>query len=167
MSDGSGETNVPIEDWTTGSLKIFHDEKIASLKVHIEQRFTDNDKAIQAALVSQEKAVAAALAAAKEAVSKAEAASEKRFESVNEFRQTLSDQTASFLPRPEYDANHKALEDKIDTKCKALEDKIQALTDRLNISTGKSSGISAAWGSIGVAIGLLIAAVSVILTFNN
>lgn len=50
---------------------------------------------------AQEKAVAAALAAAKEAVVKAEAASEKRFDSVNEFRNTLKDQTATFITRGE------------------------------------------------------------------
>lgn len=62
---------------------------------------------------AQEKAVAAALAAAKEAVSKAEGAAEKRFESVNEFRNTLKDQQSGLATRPEVDARFKAIEDKI------------------------------------------------------
>ena len=37
-------------------------------------------------------------------MSKAETATEKRFESVNEFRQTLSDQTRSFVSKVEFDA---------------------------------------------------------------
>lgn len=131
------------------------DNSIHWLK-YVDQRFSDNDKAVQAALVSQEKAVSAALAAAKEAVSKAETASEKRFDAVNEFRKTLSDQTNTFLPRPEYDANHTA-----------LEDKIQALTDRMNVSTGKSSGTSATVAYIVTAISLVFGAVGIILAFNN
>ncbi len=50
---------------------------------------------------AQEKAVAAALAAAKEAVVKAETAAEKRFDSVNEFRNTLKDQAGTFITRGE------------------------------------------------------------------
>lgn len=145
MSSPTGETTVPIGDWTTGTLKIYHDEKIALLERYFERRFTDQDKAVQAALL-----------AAKEAVLKAEVASEKRFESVNEFRRTLSDQTNTFLPRPEYDSNHKALEDKID-----------ALTDRMNRSDGKSSGLNAGWGYLAGAIGLAATVISIILAFNN
>jgi leucyl aminopeptidase (aminopeptidase T) len=89
-------------------------------KVYTDQRFNDNDKAIQAALVAQEKAVAAALAASKEAVTKAEVANEKRFDGVNEFRQALSDQTNTFLPRSEYDVNHKTLQKQMDTLAKLV-----------------------------------------------
>jgi hypothetical protein len=63
---------------------------VETLKEHYDRVFAQ-----------QEKAVEAALAAAEKAVSKAEDAAEKRFESVNEFRQTLSDQTATFLTRKE------------------------------------------------------------------
>lgn len=40
-----------------------------------------------------------------QAVNKSEIAMEKRFESVNEFRNTLSDQQRTFVSRAEYDAN--------------------------------------------------------------
>lgn len=43
----------------------------------------------------------AALEAAEKAINKAEQATERRFASVNEFRQTLTDQAASFMPRAE------------------------------------------------------------------
>lgn len=131
-------------------------EDIVSWKIYVDQRFSDNDKAIQAALVSQEKAVAAALAAAKEAVAKAETASEKRFDAVNEFRQTLSDQTATFLPRPEYDAQHKALEEKVNT-----------LAIRLNRTDDKSSGRGDVIGWIVGAVGLASTIIFVVLAFNN
>lgn len=55
----------------------------------------------------------AALAAADRAVAKAEAANEKRFEGVNEFRKTLSDQAATFPTRSEVEARMVALGEKI------------------------------------------------------
>lgn len=134
-----------MSEWTVDSLKEF-----------VTQRFTDNDKAVQAALVSQEKAVAAALAAAEKAVIKAETAADKRFDAVNEFRQTLTDQTNTFLPRAEYNAQHKA-----------LEEKVVALSDRMNRTDGKSSGLAAGWGYLVGAIGLAATIIAVILAFNN
>lgn len=109
----SGETEKQVSGWT-----------VDTLKEYFEQRLTDQDKAVQAALT-----------AAKEAVLKAENATDKRFDSVNEFRQQLNDQTNTFLSRPEYNAQHKA-----------LEDKVSDLTDRVNTTDGKSSGVSASWG---------------------
>lgn len=50
---------------------------------------------------AQEQAVAFALQAAEKAVTKAELAAEKRFESVNEFRNQLKDQTGTFITRNE------------------------------------------------------------------
>jgi vacuolar-type H+-ATPase subunit H len=72
------------------------------VKEYIERRFNDQQRAIEAALSAAEKAV-----------TKAEVATEKRFDSVNEFRKTLSDQAANFLQRGEYYAQHKALEEKV------------------------------------------------------
>lgn len=124
----SGETKGNISSWT-----------VDTLKEYVEQRFSDQDKAVQAAMI-----------AAKEAVLKAENATEKRFEATNEFRQQLSDQTNTFLPRPEYNAQHKALEEKVDV-----------LTDRMNqdkgqdISMGKIYAAIAAVGSILAIIVLL------------
>jgi hypothetical protein len=82
---------VEVADWTLGSLKEY-----------IERRFNDQAKAIDAAL-----------AAAEKAVTKAEVATEKRFDSVNEFRKTLSDQASSFMQRGEFVAQYKSLEEKV------------------------------------------------------
>jgi len=79
------------------------------------QRFDAQQEAVTTAMTAAEKAVSAAMAAAEKAVTKAENASERRFESVNEFRQTLSDQSSSFLTRTEYQVQHKSLEEKIDS----------------------------------------------------
>lgn len=75
---------------------------LLALKEYIEQRFN-----------SQELAIAAALTGAEKAVMKAEVATEKRFDSVNEFRRTLSDQATTFLHRAEYIAQRDSLEEKV------------------------------------------------------
>lgn len=121
----SGETARQESGWS-----------VDTLKEYVEQRFTDQDRAVQSALL-----------AAKEAVIKAETATEKRFESVNEFRQQLSDQTNTFLSRPEYNAQHKA-----------LEDKVSFLVDARNQTEGKSTGYGLSW-SIFLGIATLVIAI--------
>lgn len=143
-------------DWTVDTAIKYLEGRIQELDKLIAQRFADNDKAIQAALLAAKEAVTAALAAAKEAVEKANSASEKRFDAVNEFRNQQKDIIATFLPRNEYEANHKA-----------IEEKLQDLTDRMNTSSGKSSGTSATVAYIVTAIGLVFGAVGIILTFSN
>lgn len=70
--------------------------------------------------------------------------------SVNEFRQTLSDQTANFLPRTEYGSAHQALVDKIND-----------LATRMDKTEGRSSGFGASWAilvaAVTIAIGLYAA----------
>jgi hypothetical protein len=66
-------------------------------------RFDADAKAVFAALAAQDKYNLAAAASSREAILKAETATEKRFDSVNEFRSTLSDQTRSFVSRDLHD----------------------------------------------------------------
>jgi len=106
----------------------------------MEQRFIDQDKAVQAALL-----------AAKEAVLKAEVASEKRFESVNEFRGQLSDQTNTFMPRTE-----------AEQRTSALAEKISDLTDRVNKAEGATKGSEVTIGKIYAAIGAVGAILAII-----
>lgn len=75
---------------------------VDTLKEWVDQRFTDNQTA-----------VGAALSANKEAVIKTEISTEKRFDAVTKSITELADETGDFLPRTEYIANHKALDDKI------------------------------------------------------
>jgi hypothetical protein len=123
-----------MSDWTTETLKEL-----------MEQRFVDQDKAVQAALL-----------AAKEAVLKAETATEKRFEASNEFRAQLADQTATFIPRPEFTA-----------KYGALEDKVSALTDRLNKSQGEAEGSQLTKGNIYAALAAAVGIISLIVLLAN
>jgi hypothetical protein len=118
-----------------------------------EQRFKEQDEALKAqqaallaAIAAQEKMVSIALAAADRAVTKAEIAAEKRFDSVNEFRGQLRDQNATFLTRAE-----------ADQRFIALSDKVISLTARIDKAEGLGSGLSAGWGYLVGAIGMVIA----------
>ena len=86
-----------------------------------------------------------------EAVSKAEVASEKRFDSVNEFRKTLSDQTATFATRADLDAAKELLSSKVD-----------GLKTRADRGAGTIAGVGTSWGYlIGVA-GFLTAVIALV-----
>lgn len=119
------------------SLREHLETLVAELDKRHQQRFAAQQVALKDALLSQEKAVSAALAAAKEAVVKAEIASEKRFDAVNEFRQTLSDQTATFIPRAE------AM-----IKFDGLDKAIDELKTSRDTSVGKIEGSDKSWGVI-------------------
>jgi hypothetical protein len=84
---------------------------------------------------SDKQAIDAALAAAEKAVQKAEMASERRFEGVNEFRQTLSDQAGTF----------------------ATKDAVNALTSRFDRQEGTGKGLHQGWGYLVGAVGIGIA----------
>ena len=116
----------------------------SELRVSTVERFEDRDIRYQQRFDAQTKAIDAALQAAKEAVIKAEIATEKRFEAVNEFRGTLTDQAATFVSRAEFNAVRQA-----------YDDRIAALTTRLDKDEGKSAGLSSGWGYIVAVIGIL------------
>jgi hypothetical protein len=95
----------------------------------------------------QEKAVSAALMAAEKAVNKAEAANDLRFASVNEFRQVLTDQTATFITRPDRDL---------------LAARIDACSSRLDKIEGRGGGLNAGWGYLIGAVGVAAAIISTV-----
>lgn len=114
--------------------------RIDNLGMLLDERYATQTKALDAAFVAAEKATATALASAEKAVGVATASNEARFQGVNEFRKTLSDQATNLLPRTEYAAAHRALEDKltiVNDRVGALE---LRLTSRLDLTAGTTSG---------------------------
>lgn len=132
----------------TVSIKEFLLSIIAVNDKRYEQRFSDTKIAVDAALIAADKAVAAALAGQKEAVTKAEVAAEKRFESVNEFRKTLSDQQQTLMLKREADI-------KFDT----LEKQMNIIIGRQDKAEGRGIGVGQmlgyVLGAIGIVSGLL------------
>src|SRR6266566_4156260 len=73
-----------------------------------------SNEVLKAELDALGKRIDLAFSNADKAIQKAEFSTEKRFESVNEFRAQLSDQTKTFINRSEYNISHNALADKVD-----------------------------------------------------
>jgi hypothetical protein len=121
------------------------------MDLRYQQRFDAQGQALTAALLSAEKAVQTALVAAEKAVAKAEVATEKRFESVNEFRQTLSDQTASFPSRIEL---------------QALAARVTDLATRMDKTEGKSTGLATGWGYLAGAVALAATVIGLVLALG-
>jgi hypothetical protein len=94
-----------------------HEPSLEALveRVDAAERLTDAKFVTYRTLIdSQADKVALALSASEKAITKAETATERRFEAVNEFRQTLSDQAANFATKSTVDAQFTAMREKID-----------------------------------------------------
>lgn len=128
---------------------------VDTLRADVLGRLNELDKRYEQRFIAQEKAVVAALQAAKEAVNKAETATEKRFEGVNEFRSSLSDLTATMMPRSESTA-----------RWSALADRVNKLESNMDLIHGRGKGLSDTWGYVVGAIGAIGAVVAIILAFN-
>ena len=125
----SGETEASVSGWTVDTLREHIGQRITDQGAALNRRMDDADKAIQAALVSAEKAVA-----------KAENAAERRFEGVNEFRKALSDQTATFIPRAEYETALAALAARVNANAERVAALELRLTSRLDRGEGADAG---------------------------
>jgi len=131
-----GDTTVPLD----GVVKLLNEMELHH-QHQSEQRIRALEMLLDAKLdtlrtrisLEAEKSVIA-LAAPDKAITKAEVATEKRFESVNEFRQTLSDQTKTFVSKVEFEA----LRETSGTR-------ITGLSSRLDKIEGKAVGLNAGW----------------------
>jgi hypothetical protein len=166
---------------------------VKTLERLVMQMFADRDKladerlaqqrdALKVAIDAQDKLTQAALNAADRAVVKAETATEKRFEAVNEFRQTLSDQASLYVTRKEIEQAIKTITDKVEHNTAAIAtmmsreevdarlsaqsmqtqilkqgnaDKIADLTAHVNRTEGKGSGMDKMWAIVVGIIGLI------------
>jgi len=142
----SGETEKDISGWTTDTLHLFIQHQINDLRTMLNERYVTQTKAIasefasqrvamQTNLVAAERAVATALLNVEKAVGKAEIAADKRFDSMNEFREQLNNQAGTFVTRTESDAainrnteRIQALEGAV--KSLATRSEVQVITDR-------------------------------------
>jgi tetrahydromethanopterin S-methyltransferase subunit G len=134
--------------WNFSTLKALIDERESR---NIE-RFAAMKTAVDAALESSERAVA-----------KAEISTEKRFDAVNEFRATLADQSATLMPRAEYDVQHRSLIARLDATDKRIEEMQLQVSNWAANDVGKKQGLGVGGSAVmGIIAGLaaLIALVS-------
>jgi predicted nucleotide-binding protein (sugar kinase/HSP70/actin superfamily) len=103
------------------SVKDFLEEKINAQKDFMVQILKERDERLAQKFESLAMAI-----------NKAEMATEKRFESVNEFRATLTDQQKTFLTSSEYKSAHQNLVDLVSTSGKNLSDNILSQKERID-----------------------------------
>jgi hypothetical protein len=119
--------------------------------IRYEQRFKAMDEKTSLALTASEKAV-----------SKAETATEKRFDAVNEFRGTLSDQARLLIPREEVNARFISYDQKVE----ALKEQISKDISSLKESRSEGAGRTATWAVVfGLAIVVANAMLAIALHF--
>lgn len=184
-----GETEEKISAWTTDTLKEYLlskiqdvEDKLRDHKILLDERYKTQSESLATAFLAADKAVQAALISAEKAVAKAENSSDKRFDGVNEFRQTLADQakefaerTKDFMSRSEADAKITAIIEKADSleKANAVAHQLQAqrlseldqrLSSRLDLTQGKSTGINVAAGIVVAAISVSVGIIGLIIT---
>lgn len=147
----SGETEEHVSGWTVDTLHVHMAQRMADLDRVLSRRMDDADRAIQAALVSAEKAV-----------DKANDANEKRFEGVNEFRKALADQTATFIPRPEYDTAHDALVARVTANVERMTALELRLTSRMDLGQGSDAGAAVQRTDQRLTVSQIIAAAAVL-----
>jgi hypothetical protein len=153
MTDKAGCTHaelVPRVQVLEADLKAF------------EKLMDERDKRYQEGAVAQKEAVNAALATSKEAVVKAENATEKRFEGVNEFRESLADQASTFMRSDVVTLALSAMDKKIDDQGRVIQLMqtlaIQATEKRSALSTG----LGQAWGFIAAGAAVLLVAYDIL-----
>ena len=163
LTPSSPEHADILSEATSLALDFFRnvmDVRFEESELRYQQRFDAQEKAVWSAFQSAEKAVNTALASADRAVIKAETAAEKRFEGVNEFRQTLTDQAATFLTRAEAEAHFKSVTEKIEdlraATIRAQAAKDASANDRKEGRQGTSQMLSIAALVFSVIMGLFV-----------
>jgi chromosome segregation ATPase len=119
VTGDNGRTHEPSLRELTAELdgtREFLLSKIESLSTVIDER----DHRYEDRFKAMDEKTGLALTSSKEAVAKAETATEKRFDAVNEFRGTLSDQAANLLPRAEAGAKFSSYDEKFDDMKKEI-----------------------------------------------
>jgi hypothetical protein len=123
-------------------------DKVQLLQEQFDRRFSSAESQTNLRIASLEHLMVTVNYSSEKAIAKADAANEKRFESVNEFRAQMADQSALFISRRE-----------VETLSAGMSDKIGTLTDRMNRERGRSTGIVqlAGWicGGVGLLVGLI------------
>lgn len=132
---------------------------IDTLRVFLLRVIEDNDSRYSERSESQRRAVDAAIAAASEATAKAERATELRFESVNEFRAALTDQTATFMTRAAFDEFQKAT----GTYRDGLNSRFDAVNSRLNSMGGEATGKKDASDNSRANMALIVSVVGIVI----
>jgi hypothetical protein len=149
--------------WTLEALKEHLEKVLAANKAQIETLVAINDEKYGTRFDAMEKATQAALKSAEQAVLKAEAAAERRFDAVNEFRATLSDQQRNLMPRQETTAIVDAVKQEVHAVDVAISGRVNGLEKQLDAIISERVGARGGYGfAVGV-VGFVLTIVAIIM----
>lgn len=170
MPNTAGETNIPISEWTTGTLKIYEDSEtarvlsIVNLRIDYERQISDErDKRYQERWAAQEEA----------------AKNLKEYQ--NEFRGSLNDLSTQMAKKDELAAGLRSVIEKIEAQevvnrefrsrldigNPAIGNLQQQLATNQGITQGTNITKSDIYRAIGLGIGLLGFILSLIVLITN
>ncbi len=101
------------------------------------------------------------------AIDKAEAANEKRFASVNAFREQLAQQASQFMPRELAEAKINEATNLLSGRIAATEKTLTELRSWRDTQTGQSSGASASIGWVVTAVTVVVSILGVVIILAN
>ncbi len=148
----SADSSQPDKGWTIATYAV-HNEAIRLAQEKFEnerdRRYTEVATEREKALKIKETADLAALGLAREIQT-------YKDEKANELREQINSERGNYLTRSEYNAQHQALEDKLDAALKPLNDFMVASRGR-DAGVGISATVAASLvGTLLVIIGLII-----------
>ena len=117
----------------------------------IDERDLNYKDRIQVAIAAQKALTDAAFAASEKAILKSEESQREYNVRSNEFRGQLDDQAKTLMPRVETDGRFAALESKLNE----VKEDVSGLRESRSALGGRSEGLSAGWGFVLGAIGLI------------
>jgi hypothetical protein len=141
---GASRSTDPAAGTSTGtdvSLREYLTQQINAVERRTEQRFESMKQAVDLALQ----------------------ANERRFDSVNEFRATLSDQASHFVTRDTLEALSEKLQSSIDRNAEDL----NKLSRRVDLREGQEAGSRLTAGKLYAAIGAAIAVLGLVIVVAN
>lgn len=136
--------------------KQYLESQIAGLRDSFNTQIESRREALNAALAAAKDALNAAITASDRAIAKAEESNNKRFESVNEFRKTLSDQTASFITRNEYSVQHVTLVERVASLEKTRSEDFGKGRGVASLGTFIAGAVAVAAGGVAIYVALAV-----------
>lgn len=177
-------------DWTIETLKEYILQMLGDVAKSNQQRFDSQEKAIAEATYRTERAIAEAdkryqerFDSQEKAIAKAEKSMQERLSAMNEFRQSLSDQSAKFATADSVDRRFVTITEKLDvlegrfnlvmpraeaiTRLESQEKALNMLAARMDRTEGQSQGIGQGWQIVVSGIAIIAALVGIWIAFSK
>ena len=139
------------EGWTVDTLATHIERQLADMRSMLQERYETQTKAVDAAFLAQQTAMQTALTAAKDAVQTALAAAEK----------------AADKALLAADKRFEVVTDKMEDIDKRMQQTLIAITSRLDLTQGRSTGLDRGWSWLIGVIGIASVIVSIVINLKK